>query len=65
MSEWISVKDRLPEPCKAVLVYGKAGDMVNLKVDYITECGMWANSFTVTYWMPLPQKPESEDAVNE
>ena len=56
--QWVSVKDELPEPCKAVLVYGKTGDMVNWRVDYITECGMWANSFTVTHWMPLPEPPK-------
>ena len=58
--QWTSVKNGLPEPCKAVLVYGKAGDMVNWKVDYITECGMWAKSFTVTHWMPLPEPPKGE-----
>lgn len=62
-SEWVSVKkDGLPEPYKAVLVYGKVGDMVNWKVDYITECGMWANSFTVTHWRYLPELPKEDDA---
>ena len=55
---WVSVKDGLPEPCKAVLVYGKVGDMVNWRVDYITECGMWAKSFTVTHWQYLPEPPK-------
>ena len=62
--QWISVKDRLPEPNTWVLVYSKQGSYMNLKVDYITRDGSWFNSLLVTHWMPLPQKPESEDDNN-
>jgi hypothetical protein len=41
MSKWISVKDRLPETGKLVLVYGKTSDgkLVNWRVDYVDELG--------------------------
>ena len=61
--QWISVKDRLPEPNTLVLVYSKQGKYINLKTDYITCNGKWFYSFLVTHWMPLPEPPESEGDV--
>lgn len=59
MSEWISVKDRLPAPNTWVLVYAKQGSYMNLRIDYICN-GRWFFSMMVTHWMPLPEPPESE-----
>jgi hypothetical protein len=58
MSEWISVKDRLPEEAGYYLVYPRD--------KYHTS---WFNrgfavttlySIKVTHWMPLPQPPETD-----
>ena len=50
---WISVKDRLPEKGKSVLVYWDdgfdIGEYVGGEVGYDI------------YWMPLPEPPERDD----
>lgn len=65
MSEWISVKDRLPDYAKDVIVYDELG-WVYPAYHTFAEC--WRYSFTskrcshkITHWMPLPEPPESED----
>lgn len=65
MSEWISVKDALPD----------AGTRnLTARYDYVTNTqfcdllwydGFWWNrlfkgDFAVTHWMPLPEPPEGE-----
>lgn len=60
---WISVNDRLPELYVDVLVFTKGGTIV---IDYLDVDAMVYENFHnhwnyVTHWMPLPQKPESED----
>lgn len=71
MSEWISVKDRLPNEneCVLVIVSGKPSENITLDGAYelaeydpvegwILE--MWPEwgSAVVTHWMPLPQPPK-------
>lgn len=55
MSEWISVKDRLPERYQKVIFYRKDEFLDEV------ECGdfeyHWDLS-NVQYWMPLPKPPE-------
>lgn len=67
MSEWISVKDRLPEKSAPVLIcanghrvtayYDKVKEVFRLTEDenmhYLTDC--------VTHWTYLPEPPERED----
>ena len=64
VQEWISVKDRLPENGKKVLVYCKEN-----KNDY--EIGAYSDTYrgffvrqtcyeNITHWMPLPQTPKGE-----
>lgn len=71
--KWTSVKERLPEASKEVLVYIKHGDVIqayngvnNWYIsrdvrDNANDC--YANdarlitSFEVTHWMPLPEAP--------
>ena len=59
MSEWISVKDRLPDTCVCVLVHYDDGNML---VDEIGSDGEWIdedfNCGNITHWMPLPEPPE-------
>lgn len=68
--DWISVKDRLPEIGKSVLIYYPKWDGDEIQVAKLEDDGMMFDicgefnigTGVVTHWMPLPQKPESEDA---
>lgn len=67
--EWISVKYRLPEPFENVLTYDGDGRMlINWRPDEddkAEEDVYFARGNSVTYWMPLPEPPESEDEYHE
>ncbi len=54
MSEWISVKDRLPEENGYVLAYSSSDDLVIIVLKSKFQ------SFEITHWMPLPEPPEEE-----
>lgn len=59
--EWISVKDKLPEPHTDVLVaYASASGKLHARVSYVVEDGTWAIYLwtPVHYWMPLPELPD-------
>lgn len=64
--EWISVKDKLPQEFKRVLVYSDFG--IDSKVfeggifyDGETHCYCPIGKVDgVTHWMPLPKPPEKE-----
>lgn len=67
MTEWISVKDRLPEPLTHVLVVGDDGIFTayrDVYEDFTWQCypiGSYASDglvFGITHWMELPEKPE-------
>jgi hypothetical protein len=71
MSEWISVKDRLPVDGEYVLVYAKNGTR-RYKIDSAIYCEEkkyhWRffdipNYFGkyITHWMPLPEPPKDLD----
>jgi hypothetical protein len=57
---WISVKDRLPEDIKPVLVWESQGFAY---VDNYLN-GDWsigsANGAIITHWMPLPEPPKGD-----
>ena len=59
-SNWVSVKDEMPPEDEAVLAWNKEGfPMID-----VWSGKMWGYAWTVdeiSHWMPLPQKPESED----
>lgn len=67
VSEWISVKDRLPEPGRYVACIAKRNPFSRFMpmVARIEKNG-WANPITeqyiseVTHWMPLPEPPKEE-----
>ena len=58
MSEWINVKDELPNP-EDELILGHNGN-------YAFECnfddGYWCNigGEDITHWMPLPEPPKDK-----
>lgn len=58
-SEWISVKDRLPEEGENVLTYGARPfyDVVYVNRLIDKKNGEWLYD-GVTYWMPLPELPK-------
>ncbi len=66
VQEWISVKDRLPEPNKLVLCWWESGDGEREHYGFATfqSHGVWYVSNEgmpeVTHWMPLPQPPKGE-----
>lgn len=70
-SEWISVKDRLPEEGTPVLTYSADGFMVDYTIlfDEIDQPYVWARQLVddylkVTHWMPLPTPPIDKDSAS-
>ncbi|MCD7802026.1 MAG: DUF551 domain-containing protein [Clostridiales bacterium] len=63
MTDWISVKDRLPEVGKNVIICRPdvPGKYI-VEQGYLRSNGWWkvygTNVKRVTYWMPLPEPPE-------
>lgn len=69
MTEWISVKDRLPNKGQDVLIYrsGFRVDLMNVHMylgedRWEDEYGYWETTETegITHWMPLPEPPKGE-----
>lgn len=68
MSDWISVKDRLPEDTKAVLVW--TPENLCMYTGYLRDTmgrlAVWAHfggmggtiNKEVTHWMPIPEPPK-------
>ncbi len=58
VNSWISVKDRLPDEGKYVLVWESQGFAYCDKLI----CGIWnigaSNGAIITHWMPLPEPPK-------
>lgn len=69
MSEWISVKDRLPELGTDVLCFDQLEGMHVQRLEKDTLCGtVWFDYYDqginldwVTHWMPLPEPPKEEE----
>ena len=55
VQEWISVKDRLPDVGKFVLIYNEINGVL---LDY--HDGATFGYYDVTHWMPLPNPPKGE-----
>ena len=64
VQEWVSVKDRLPEPWEQVLIYSRHDFCES--AFYIGVPGKWRSTWnhemldadSVTHWMPMPELPE-------
>ena len=66
MSEWISVKDRLPEDGQEVFAYCSEADSFEMLVLRCLSENMWINRAldiyeNVTHWMPLPTPPKEDN----
>ena len=65
-SEWVSVKDRLPEAGKVLVTDGKAVIISNGAWLYRSPEGKtrvpanYGAGLTVTHWMPMPKPPKEE-----
>lgn len=71
MNEWVSVKDKLPEPYKEVLTFRKllscGGGVMLIDHLFLTSCDgfIWCHDLetwksAVTHWMPLPKPPKGD-----
>ena len=74
MSEWISVKDRLPEVGQRVLIYNSLEYVSIVMADYYNTTRPFFDHITLDdihlsiypdedkqlYWMPLPKPPEEK-----
>ena len=67
MSEWISVKDRLPIPGERVLCFAKwkshptAVGSDTMLVDYFGSSVPLDDGYVITHWMNLPKPPKEND----
>lgn len=63
--EWISVKDRLPEKNRIVLVCMDNGQYKAVLTSYLSSSdGEWISydkNRKVTHWMPFPEPPKEEE----
>ena len=61
MSEWISVKDKLPDTYVCVLVHYDDGNML---VDAVGSNREWMDEDfrcgNITHWMSIPEPPKGE-----
>lgn len=65
MSEWISVKDKLPQESKPIIVYNKKTLQVVVAIRRYRKTKGWVwtrNNYMIkreyiTHWMPLPEPP--------
>ena len=60
-TKWISVKDRLPDFGRRVLILGNRKDGQFIYIDQICADGDWLLvNWEVTHWMPLPEPPKGD-----
>ena len=67
VQEWVSVKDRLPEPFVPVLVQMPGEEpFPTVREGFISNDGIWQSALfrrepgEVTHWQPMPQPPKGE-----
>lgn len=67
MSEWISVKDRLPKKSGMYLVChvdGRRKSAFWLSSKQIWRgCEAYSTLTNITYWMPIPEPPKMDEVI--
>ena len=66
MTDWISVKDRLPEPGEYILVYCPTRKYAPVWLGWYWEDFFYLfeqDDDDVTHWMPMPKPPQ--EATND
>ena len=62
--EWISVKDRLPEPFDQVIICRPSKGAPRVEAGSLDVNGWWrvygTRTKSVTHWMPLPDPPKGD-----
>ena len=62
MSEWISVKEKMPTEYEYVLIFDGGDIQIDSLVDDQEKPGLiWEYNFDnpgITHWMPLPEPPQ-------
>lgn len=60
--KWISVKDRLPEDGRYLVVTQKADGYADVNTAAYNDMGWWtlSNFGDITHWMPIPEMPKEE-----
>ena len=64
MTDWISVKDRLPDHSGYYLVYALGGQDIAEYYKSVKPSGGFQNhrlTYTITHWQPLPEPPKEAD----
>ena len=67
VQQWISVKDRLPDPFVSVMVQMPGEEpFPTVREGFISNDGIWQSAMfrrepgEVTHWQPMPQPPKGE-----
>lgn len=64
VQKWISVEERLPEGRQLCIAFGRKGAHRCVDLALWRGSGTWEfameASFTVEYWLPLPELPKTE-----
>lgn len=64
MSEWVSVKERMPELHKDVFVAIRYGGKWSFDVTWLNSSSEWVSpravNAEVKFWMPIPDVPEAQ-----
>lgn len=65
--QWVSVKEKLPEPFVSVLVHMPGEEPCpTVREGFISNDGIWQSAMfrrepgEVTHWQPMPQPPKGE-----
>lgn len=58
MSEWISVKTKLPENMQLVLIYAPLEKELKIRIGCFDSDINIYNNLQITHWQPLPEPPK-------
>lgn len=59
--DWISIKDKQPEPYQEVIIASNEG---RVKSAIYIGAGKWNTFLEIAYWMPMPKLPNGLSVVS-